>query len=461
MKIIRQLNLRHRLLILLIAISLCFTLSACDLNTSTPAIGTTASTQTETSVVTTASEEATTSSSETTVEPVTTTPATTTTKATVAQTTKVVTTKATTTTKVTTAPAQTTQPATTTAAISPSIVQNLDIYNLNSIQLQAYSQVVAGIQNCTSPIVLTCNITVSDFENIFKIIKNTQHEYTQIPNGYSFSYSKATNYIKSIEIAYLYPFEQSQAAVTTLQNKVSQIVSGITPQMTEFERIKYLHDTIIKNCEYKESGYNSWTAYGALVDGQAVCEGYSKAMALLCDEIGIQNVLISGPAGGVDHMWNMIMYNGNWYHMDLTWDDPVGGFGANFVRYDYFNLTTQQIKIDHAIDADNCFSIPSATAIEGNYFVKTGGYANSYDEAVSILKKQLISAANAKIKNVSIKLANQSLYNDTFDRLFSNSEIQSIVQYANASVSNQITGTSYMTKDLSPSQNIITIMLIY
>ena len=73
-------------------------------------------------------------------------------------------------------------------------------------------------------------------------------------------------------------------------------------------------------------------AYGALVEGRAVCQGYSDAVKIICDYYGIPCVCISGTSDGGGHMWNAIqMEDGKWYFVDLTWDDQESS-----IYYDFF-----------------------------------------------------------------------------------------------------------------------------
>ena len=112
------------------------------------------------------------------------------------------------------------------------------------------------------------------------------------------------------------------------------------------EKIKIIHDYIIDNTEYDElknknindTTYKSQTAYGALVQGYATCNGYADAMAIFLDKINVINYKISNE----DHIWNLVYLDGNWYHLDLTWDDPVSEININ--RDTYFLITTEELE---------------------------------------------------------------------------------------------------------------------
>ncbi len=105
---------------------------------------------------------------------------------------------------------------------------------------------------------------------------------------------------------------------------------------TRYEKVKSIHDSLIEHVEYDGVFLYSHEAVGALVYGKAVCEGYAKAFKLICDREKIPNVLVIGtgvtPDGREeDHMWNYVqMEDGNWYAVDVTWDDQ------DKLVYDFF-----------------------------------------------------------------------------------------------------------------------------
>lgn len=154
----------------------------------------------------------------------------------------------------------------------------------------------------------------------------------------------------------------------------SIIKSILNTGMTEAEKVRAIHDYIVINTFYAHSiadnigNYTGteagFSAYGALINKSAVCEGYSEAFLLLCWTAGIEARLVEGKSydelgNQVGHEWNIVKIGGKWYQIDCTWDDPTiysGGVeqpesstGAN-LRYTYFLVTDADIKKDHIIE---------------------------------------------------------------------------------------------------------------
>jgi len=115
----------------------------------------------------------------------------------------------------------------------------------------------------------------------------------------------------------------------------------------------YLDDTRRIAKEYASTSEN-YTAYGALMNGLCVCEGYSKAFSLLANEYGIENGIVLSEE--ISHGWNYVNIDGNYYQLDLTWNDTNDE--KNIYPYKYFNVSNSQMKIVHDWTSDN---VPNCT----------------------------------------------------------------------------------------------------
>lgn len=113
--------------------------------------------------------------------------------------------------------------------------------------------------------------------------------------------------------------------------------------MSEYERVKAFHDYLCETVTYQEYGDVSHTAYGALVNHRAVCEGYTLAMDLLCYLSGIDCEHIFGSSRNEAHSWVRVNVDGNWYNIDTTWDDQ-----SPQIMYTYFMVSDDTMCLDHA-----------------------------------------------------------------------------------------------------------------
>ena len=138
-----------------------------------------------------------------------------------------------------------------------------------------------------------------------------------------------------------------------LNAAVEKAAKGAPDNADDFEVELYLNDYLSDNCAYNTEAGSKHTAYGALVGGEAVCDGYSHAFQLLCRRLGIECTVIEGTSDFNNdaengHMWNCILLDGDWYHIDVTWNDSTDS-ACGVEHYFYVNLTEEQILSDHKI----------------------------------------------------------------------------------------------------------------
>lgn len=118
----------------------------------------------------------------------------------------------------------------------------------------------------------------------------------------------------------------------TVTQRVQEVMDGFgfTRQTSDLDRVRRIYDFVLANTRYDEvhaknpAHHLKTTAYAALVQGQAVCQGYAVLLYRLLREAGIPTRVITGTAGGVNHAWNLVGIGGVYYNLDATWDDRNG-----------------------------------------------------------------------------------------------------------------------------------------
>lgn len=126
----------------------------------------------------------------------------------------------------------------------------------------------------------------------------------------------------TVQFFYIMPPETLSEQKLLLQRYAAawaDSVSGLTP----IQQILHAVTRLRAVCTYGEDGSAPHTAYGALIEGKAVCDGYAEAFLLLCNAADIPCLLVSGTAEGIPHAWNLVFADGHWYHTDCTWSDTA------------------------------------------------------------------------------------------------------------------------------------------
>lgn len=197
--------------------------------------------------------------------------------------------------------------------------------------------------------------TENDMDKAYWAFDYDNPQFFWLANGYRFT----TMGGEIISVNMVYSRSASEAAkIQPLFDAAAQkVIDKALAQDNLFDRVLVIHDAITEMTTYnaKAPSYKS-EADGPLVYGEALCEGYAKAFMYLCQSVGIQCFCVAGYAGE-DHMWNMLQLDGEWYHMDTTWDDSG--------TYEYFCVPDSQMFADHTLR--NTFPVPKATATKYSY----------------------------------------------------------------------------------------------
>lgn len=184
-------------------------------------------------------------------------------------------------------------------------------------------------------------------KNTLSILNNFIHPYN--------SYDKINvtyNNLGRIQISVDKLYTDSDIEV--LNAKADQILNSvIKPNMSTRDKLLALHDYIINNTKYDnehalaiinnrepDNKYNSHKAVGPLINGWGVCGGYSDAMAIFLNKLNIPNYKVSNE----NHIWNLVYVDNKWYHLDLTWDDPVLNTNQDTLIHNYFMITSKELE---------------------------------------------------------------------------------------------------------------------
>ncbi|UVI30817.1 S-layer homology domain-containing protein [Paenibacillus spongiae] len=192
--------------------------------------------------------------------------------------------------------------------------------------------------------------------------------------------------------------EQTKQIYAKAQSVLTDIIK---PGMSDYEKELAIHDYLVLHVAYDYDNYSmgkvpdaSYSAYGTLIDGIAVCQGYANTAKLLLNMAGIEAHIVTGKVKGELHTWNKVRIGGEYYNLDVTWDDPVPDVPGQ-VSYGYFNVTDKQLRIDHSWQDE----LPLATADKYNYYVFNGLTVGSLAE----FEDRIAKAIEMRADSVTVK----------------------------------------------------------
>lgn len=257
--------------------------------------------------------------------------------------------------------------------------------------LAAYDAIVAGVEASQKQISVE-GITAEQLQVIMDAYRKDHAEHFWVGNGYR--YSVSGGFVCQVEPVYLMSGDDLTTAKAAFTQGANELLSSVKSDMNEYEREKILHDLLAAKVTYDtaavtdDTRVKAHTAYGALAENLAVCDGYAKAFQYLLRQVGIQSFIVTGNSVSpgsetpVGHAWNLVRIDGKWHHVDLTWDDQ-----ENSIYYAYFNKTDVVIQEDHTIEAVE-YDLPKADSEDADYFTLNGGKMESFNaETIANLLK--------------------------------------------------------------------------
>jgi len=218
---------------------------------------------------------------------------------------------------------------------------------LNKVQQKAYYAIKEGLLKLQDSFAVP-KLSGKELADIYFMIRM---DCPSIFYSVTFSYRYyADSSMVEMIPKYLFPKDKIKEHRQAMEARVAKLARQ-AEKLDEKGKELFIHDFIVENVKYdKLKKEYSHEIIGALGNGVAVCEGIAKAVKILCDELKLWCIIAlseANPDKGIKyrHAWNVIRIDGQYYHLDVTFDNSLSG--EDCVRYDYVNLSDKQIFRDH------------------------------------------------------------------------------------------------------------------
>ena len=217
-----------------------------------------------------------------------------------------------------------------------------------------YRAMLAGLMDLSDEILLP-QVPTTDGNWLYDVFFQLRLDHPEIFWAVGFKYRHYKDSPNLILIPeYIFDKNKIREHKKALHARVEKLVRPAA-KFSEWETEKYVHDFICENIRYdKLKKPYSHEIIGPLGHGVGVCEGIAKSVKILCDALGVWCVIAicgNNPEKGIKyrHTWNIVRINGQYYHLDATFDNTLGRNEDDSVsiRYDYFNLDDKNIFRDH------------------------------------------------------------------------------------------------------------------
>ena len=212
----------------------------------------------------------------------------------------------------------------------------------------------------------------AEAHNVYNAIVRDNPQFFFLSPTYGFEGNEQgeKTYYTELKLVYYMEAAQRTAAAEQLETLCSEWLSSL-PEGDDFDRELFLHDKLLAQCAYADEmtegaplSPSAYSIYGALIEGRAVCEGYSRALQYLLEQAEISATVVTGKTPQQrPHMWNIVVINGETYHVDATGNDA-----SPYPQHAYFNLSDQQLPYTPDESVAGAYS---CTATADNYYRRT------------------------------------------------------------------------------------------
>ena len=201
-----------------------------------------------------------------------------------------------------------------------------------------YRQIYANAAAQVTSFVPAVNVNQEELHTVFEAVFNDRPELVLLEMGYSgLCLEDGTCVEITLKYNDLIGNEQGR---TEYSDKVAELLRGADALGSDREKEKYVHDALAEMAAYDRNAPYNQVAYSAIENGRTVCAGYARAFQLLMTQLGIPCYYCTGYAGEA-HAWNIVLLDGKYYNVDLTWDD------IEPMTYDYYNKSDAEFAGTH------------------------------------------------------------------------------------------------------------------
>ncbi|MFB7160162.1 transglutaminase domain-containing protein [Lysinibacillus sp. NPDC056232] len=204
---------------------------------------------------------------------------------------------------------------------------------------------------------------------------------------------KYDGYTNNIVIRFEFTYHLSQEEEVFVEQTLTNIIAPMHG-LSELQKIQAAHDFIVLSAEYsKETEGSPYSPYTLLTEKKGVCQAYALVLYRMLEMQGFEVQYVPGKVGEQLHAWVLVKLDNAWYHIDVTWDDPLPDRKGE-VRYNYFLVSDRQLAQDHSWDytsfpaatSEAYFDLQKTNKVEALTKPILDGYF-AFDKGLSVLSK--------------------------------------------------------------------------
>ena len=287
---------------------------------------------------------------------------------------------------------------------------------LDAQEQAVYREIVNTIETRAEKTELSTT-DLSAMERAYQAVRYDHCEFFWLKKISYGTYSNRKDEITKIEFSPEYSMdeEMQQDLQTKIDADANRMLEDAPYDGSDFDKVLYVYNTLIEEVDYDKSADNNQNLISTFITHHTVCQGYAYGAQYLLNRLGIPCTTIEGETEDGNHSWNLVMMDGDYYYIDLTWgnsqftyylNDEDSKLSEKFIDYTFMGADSETILKTRTPSEE--IPLPQCSAQDDNYYVHEDLYVPEWD--ADLIGNKIKEAYNDERDSVQIKFSNEELY---------------------------------------------------
>jgi hypothetical protein len=211
---------------------------------------------------------------------------------------------------------------------------------LNEEEKKLYSDACAAVSAYQEVFEPSVHLVHESVQKVMESVYYDHPEFFWLDTSYSYKYTEDDVCVE-ITMEFNDTIRAIESAAASFEDNAAKIIREAESLETDLQKEKYVHDQLLSLVDYRTDAAMNQSAYSALVNHESVCAGYARSFQYIMQKMDIPVYYVAGISRDEEHAWNLVMLDGEFYNVDVTWDDASGEDRM------FFNRTDEDLAESH------------------------------------------------------------------------------------------------------------------
>ncbi|MDO4475352.1 MAG: transglutaminase domain-containing protein [Lachnospiraceae bacterium] len=297
---------------------------------------------------------------------------------------------------------------------------------LNEIYRELYERIRDGEDEAQ----LYAQVPIDDFWTAYYAVMADHPEFFWVGTNVTAQEAAMSGRVVSYQLTATVPPEQRADMKSRLEQAADSCIASIPEGSSDYQKIRYVYEYLINTTDYEPGSPDNQNIQSALLNRRSVCAGYARAFQYILHRMGMFCTYVTGKTrDGGDHAWNIVRIGDMYYHVDVTWGDPVfvgvAGDGHEIINYNYLCCTDEEIGRTHRTETS--VPMPPCSDASLNFYRLSGAYYEYFD--YDVVHQALMDSVYNDRDSIVMKFGSEVAYESAKWNLFSGSMLTDPAQY--------------------------------